>query len=78
MILQDDNESIGINSSVLGTGLIGDGIYTLERLQAALQRREGELKAAWRATKRCQAQKQALQNELALSAAELDTMQVGI
>lgn len=63
-----------INESIMPSG--DGGLCTLERLQAALQRREGELRAARKAGKRSHAQRTALARELALHAAELDTMQV--
>lgn len=61
----------------VGMNTCGDtGLVAMEQLQATLQRREGELKAARRATRASHAQRAALARELAAHAAELDTMQV--
>jgi TATA element modulatory factor len=65
---------LGIAESMVSAS--DGGIYTLERLQAALQRREGELRAARKAGRRSHAQRTALARELAIHAAELDNMQV--
>lgn len=64
-----------MGSEIVPSGTSG-GLCTLERLQSALQRREGELRAARRAGRRSHAQRTALARELAIHAAELDNMQV--